>query len=77
VSAQLPSDPRAAQLEHIRVLIAEPDEITDWIVDGLLHAGEWSVMAVEPKSGKSTTAYAIGVRIARRELVLGRAEPLR
>lgn len=60
-------------LTHIRDLLAEPDDVVSWIVDGLLPAGGLSVFVSKPKAGKSTTARAIVLRVSRGEPVLGRA----
>jgi AAA domain-containing protein/Toprim domain-containing protein len=67
------SSSAADGLTHIRELLAEPDDAVSWIVDGLLPAGGLSVFGGKPKGGKSTTARAIALRVARGEPVLGRA----
>jgi len=54
-------------------LVAEPEEVVDWIVDGLLPAGGLSLNAAKPKAGKSTTARALAAAVARGAPFLGRA----
>jgi hypothetical protein len=54
-------------------LLAEPEEATRWVVDGLLPAGGISVVAAKPKVGKSTLARCLALAVARGEPVLGRA----
>jgi hypothetical protein len=54
-------------------LLAEPQETTRWLVDGLLPAGGISILAARPKVGKSTLARDLAVRVARGEAFLGRS----
>ena len=66
-----PSD-NGERLTHIRDLLAEPEDAVSWIVDGMLPAGGLSGIFSKPKAGKSTTARAIVLHVARGEPVLGR-----
>jgi len=67
-----PSSDNGEGLTHIRDLLTEPDDEVSWIVDGLLPAGGLSGIFSKPKAGKSTTARAIVLHVARGEPVLGR-----
>lgn len=49
----------------------EPD--LEWIVDGLLFAGGFSLLTGRPKSGKTTLARNLAVKLAHGEDFLGRA----
>lgn len=64
--------PPLTTLTHIRDLLAEPDEALNWVVDGLLPAGGMSIFASKPKAGKSTTARALALAVARGAPFLGR-----
>lgn len=59
-------------LVSLRDLLAEPDESTDWIVDGLLPKGGLSVIVAKPKAGKSTLARQLALCVARGEDFLSR-----
>jgi RecA-family ATPase len=52
--------------------LAEPDEQTPWLVDGLLPQAGLSIIAARPKSGKSTLARTLTLAVARGERVLDR-----
>jgi len=56
----------------LRDLLAEPEEIIDWVLEDMLPAGGISLFAGKPKSGKSTLARGLAVAIARGEQFLGR-----
>jgi hypothetical protein len=53
-------------------LLAEPEEVERWQVDGLIPVGGSAVMAGKPKAGKSTVARALAVAAARGLTWLGR-----
>ncbi|HEX2242245.1 MAG TPA: AAA family ATPase, partial [Gammaproteobacteria bacterium] len=48
-------------------LLAEPDEQTPWLVDGLLPQAGLSIIAARPKVGKSTLARTLTLAVARGE----------
>ncbi len=53
-------------------LLKEPEENVTWLVDVMLPAGGFSVMAAKPKVGKSTLARDLSFSIARGKSFLGR-----
>lgn len=63
---------QVAALTHIGDLLAEPEDPVRWIVEGLLPAGGMSIFASKPKAGKSTTARALALAVARGVPFLGR-----
>lgn len=60
-------------LTHASDLLNEPDETTDWLIEGLLPSGGFSVITAKPKVGKSTLTKQMALNIARGEPFLGRA----
>lgn len=56
----------------IGTLLAEPDNPTPWVVDGLIPSSGLALIAGKPKAGKSTLARAIALQVARGAMVLGR-----
>ena len=60
-------------LTKLADLLAEPEEAVDWLVDGLLPSGGFSLLAAKPKVGKSTLARCLALAVARGEVFLGRA----
>jgi RecA-family ATPase len=52
--------------------LAEPDEETPWLVDGLLPQAGLSIIAARPKVGKSTLARTLTLAVARGERFLDR-----
>lgn len=59
-------------LTSLKALLAEPEENTDWIVDGLLPKGGLSVIIAKPKTGKSTLARQLALCVSRGEEFLSR-----
>jgi len=53
-------------------LLNEPDEEIDWIAEGLLPSGGFSLMVAKPKVGKSTLARQLALSVIRGEPFLGR-----
>ena len=53
-------------------LLAEPDQNTTWLVDGLLPAGGFSVLGAKPKVGKSTLARNLALCVGNGAPFLGR-----
>jgi predicted ATP-dependent serine protease len=53
-------------------LLDEPEEETDWVIEGLLPASGFSIMAAKPKVGKSTLARQAALGVARGEMFMGR-----
>jgi hypothetical protein len=53
-------------------MLAEPDPEHVWLVDDLLLAGGFSIIAGKPKSGKSTFSRALALAVARGTPFLGR-----
>ncbi len=62
----------AFELTSLRDLLAEPEEETDWVVEGLLPVGGFSLVAAKPKVGKSTIARQLALCVARGEDFLDR-----
>jgi len=48
------------------------DDIDDWLVDGMLPCGGFSILGAKPKVGKSTYGFSLGWSIARGAPFLGR-----
>jgi hypothetical protein len=61
------------QLTSLKGLLAEPEEQTAWILDGILPAGGLSLMLGKPKAGKSTLARCLALAVAQGEPFLNRA----
>jgi len=53
-------------------LINEPDEELNWIVEGLLPSGGFSIMVAKPKVGKSTLSRQLALNVAQGKEFLGR-----
>lgn len=53
-------------------LLAEPEDVVEWLVEGLLPSGGFSLLAGKPKAGKSTLARCLALSVARGDCVLGR-----
>jgi hypothetical protein len=70
----LSSDSKITQPEFTSLedLLNEPDEEIDWIVEGLLPSGGFSLMVAKPKVGKSTLARQLALAVIRGEPFLGR-----
>ncbi len=51
-------------LTHAGDLLNEPEETTDWLVEGLLPSGGFSVITAKPKVGKSTLVKQMALNIA-------------
>ena len=64
---------RNLQATPIVELLSEPEQETEWLVDGLLPAGGFSLLASKPKVGKTTFARCCALAVARNERFLGRA----
>lgn len=54
-----------AQGISLQELFAMPDEKIDWLVDGLLIAGGFSLLVAKPKVGKSTLARNLALTVAK------------
>lgn len=54
------------------VLLAEPPEEIDWILDEYLPAGGLVLLAGKPKEGKTTLSYELAVSVAQGSTFLGR-----
>jgi hypothetical protein len=61
----------AFSLTSIGDLLAEPDELVDWLVQDRIPAGSIALLAGPPKSGKSTAARAMVYAVAAGEPWLG------
>jgi KaiC/GvpD/RAD55 family RecA-like ATPase len=59
-------------LTRLSDLLAEPEEAIEWLVDDMLPAGGFSLLAAKPKVGKSTLARCLALAVARGEPFLGR-----
>jgi AAA domain len=59
-------------LTRLGDLLHEPEEAVDWLADGLLPSGGFSLLAAKPKVGKSTLARCLALAVARGEPFLGR-----
>lgn len=54
------------------VLLSEPPEEVEWVLDEFLPAGGLVLLAGKPKEGKTTLSYELAVKVARGEVFLGR-----
>ncbi|WP_347275414.1 AAA family ATPase [Candidatus Kuenenia sp.] len=52
-------------LTHAGDLLNEPEETTDWLIEGLLPSGSFSIITAKPKVGKSTLVKQMALNIAR------------
>lgn len=59
-------------LTHARDLLTEVEEETDWLIEGLLPSGGFSVITAKPKVGKSTLVKQMALNIAKGEPFLDR-----
>lgn len=57
---------------HIKETINDNSIKTDWLVEGLLTSGGFSIFAGQPKSGKSTLTRQLAIAVARGTPFLGR-----
>ncbi len=73
ISEQRQSEKKGLPLTALKNLLAEQLEEVPWTVEGLLPSGGASILAAKPKVGKSTTARALALAVARGEPFLGRA----
>jgi hypothetical protein len=64
---------RILEARSIADLLAEPEEQIPWLIDGLLPAAGFSLLAAKPKVGKSTFARCCALAVARNQRFLGRA----
>lgn len=60
------------KLVSVKELLAEPEEAIQWVVDGVMPAGGFSIIVGKPKTGKSTLTRTMGLAVARGEQFLGR-----
>ena len=60
-------------LQRIGDMLAEPEEETEWLVEGMLPAGGLSLLVSKPKVGKSTLARTLALAVARGASFLGSA----
>ncbi len=60
-------------LTRLADLLTEPEDAVDWLLEDLLPAGGFSILASKPKVGKSTLARGLALAVARGEPFLGRA----
>ena len=58
-------------LQPLGDLLAEPEEETEWVVEGMLPAGGLSLLVAKPKVGKSTLARTLALAVARGAQFLG------
>lgn len=63
---------RRFQLKSLGQLMDEPEEETEWVVEGMLPMGGFALLAAKPKVGKSTLMRNLLVSVARGERFLGR-----
>lgn len=59
-------------LTHAGDLLNEPEETTDWLIEGLLPSGGFSIITAKPKVGKSTLVKEMALNIAKGLPFLGR-----
>lgn len=81
VNAATPYEPAAAatvtptsgglELTTLSDLLAEPDEVVRWVVDGRVPAGGLVMLAGKPKAGKSTLARDLAFAVAKGRPWLG------
>jgi hypothetical protein len=55
----------------LRVLLDEPEEAVQWLMEGRLPLEGWSLLAGKPKAGKTTMARCLALKVARGESFLG------
>ncbi len=75
LEAQHEPEPRSAEgfkLTLLGDLLAEPEEETTWLLDGILPAAGVALLAGKPKAGKSTLARCLALAVARGESFLNR-----
>ncbi len=61
----------ALKLTTVSDLLAEPDEVHGWLVEGRLAYGSVNLLVGRPKGGKSTLARALALSVARGDRWLG------
>ena len=66
------SNSTTLKLITLKDLLAEPEEVIDWVVKDLLPKGGLSLIVAKPKTGKSTLARQLALAIARGESFLDR-----
>lgn len=54
------------------VLLSEPPEEVEWVLDEFFPAGGLVLLAGKPKEGKTTLSYEAAVKVAKGEVFLGR-----
>lgn len=59
-------------LVHLGDLLDEPEEVKDWVMEGVLPAGGLSLLAGKPKAGKSTWARCLALAVSRGHEFLGK-----
>src|SRR5207244_1260514 len=64
--------PGELELRRLSDFLAEPEEATQWIVEGLLPSAGISIVAAKPKVGKSTLARNLALAVARGDGFLNR-----
>ena len=70
--AEGPTTLPGLKLQRLGDLLAEPEEETEWLVEGMLPTGGLSLLVAKPKVGKSTLARTLALAIARGERFLER-----
>jgi AAA domain len=65
-------DRNSFNLQSLRDCFDAPEELQQWLVDGILPTGGMSVMSAKPKVGKSTVARQLALSIATGKPFLGR-----
>jgi predicted ATP-dependent serine protease len=68
-----PHEANEPQFISLKELFAMPEEQIDWLVDGLLIAGGFSLLVAKPKVGKSTQARNLALSVAKGSPFLGRS----
>lgn len=63
----------ALSVTPLGALLAEPDELVEYVVAELIARGSLNVLASKPKAGKSTTARVLALEVARGGMFLDRA----
>ncbi|MBX7147708.1 bifunctional DNA primase/polymerase [bacterium] len=71
VKGVLPT-PNLIKLTSLKELMAEPEEVFDYLIEGLLPKGGLSLIVAKPKTGKSTLSRQIALAVARGKDCLGR-----
>lgn len=72
INSTIRSSRRTLRAKSIADLLAEPEERVPWLIEGLLPAAGFSLLAAKPKVGKSTFARCYALAVARGEPFLGR-----